>query len=72
MTCPVSSLDSVRLIAARKLLLGAHCAYKIKDITVNSTTKLDPSLAWPFDLIAPLTETEQVAELLAETEEAPL
>jgi len=41
-------------------------------MTINSTTKLNPSLAWPFDLIAPLTEAEQVAELLAETEEAPL
>jgi hypothetical protein len=38
----------------------------------NSTTKINPSLAWPFDLIAPLTEAEQLAALLAETEEAPL
>ena len=39
----------------------------IKDIT-----KLDPSLAWPFDLLAPMSEAEQVDELLATTEEAPL
>ena len=36
------------------------------------TTKLDPSLAWPFDRIEPLTEAEQLAELLDTTEEAPL
>ena len=36
------------------------------------TTKINPSLPWPFDKIEPMTETEQLAELLATTEEAPL
>ena len=36
------------------------------------TTKIDPSLAWPFDLIEPMTEKELQAEFLATIEEAPL
>tara|TARA_R110000868_G_scaffold205313_1_gene453759 strand:- start:3710 stop:3826 length:117 start_codon:yes stop_codon:yes gene_type:complete len=37
-----------------------------------NTTKLDPSLPWPFDLIEPMTEKEMEIEFLANIEEAPL
>jgi hypothetical protein len=37
------------------------------------TTKLDPSQAWPFGANAEtLTEAEQLAEFIANAEEAPL
>jgi len=36
------------------------------------TTKLDPSQAWPFGAVAPQTEAEQIAEFIANAEEAPL
>jgi hypothetical protein len=35
-------------------------------------TKLDPMQAWPFGAVDPLTEAEQLAEFLRNSEEAML
>lgn len=36
------------------------------------TTKLDPTAAWPFGAVEPMTEAEQDAEFVKNAEEAPL
>lgn len=36
------------------------------------TTKLDPTAAWPFGAVEPVSDAEQLAEFLSKAEEAML